>query len=293
MSEPISIERLSRDLASAAITLSDQEARFLVDSYYIMQKARLRGENQIRAMTREPHALLAWLTAQDGVLEAQIKRALDRYTRTKPIGEWLRAVHGIGPVISAGLMAHIDIARAPDCGHIWNFAGLNPRKIWRRGEKRPWNTQLKTICWKAGDSFVKFSGAPECYYGAVYRERKAWEVARNDGGGNAAAARGALDAKDYSRETGARAAYLAGKLPPAHVEARARRYAVKRFLAHLHAIWHWMEFSAPPAVPYIIAHSTHHDIELPPHMDVAPGFEAAARAAWKTRPDIQFHAWVQ
>lgn len=121
------------------------------------------------------------------MLEAQIKRALDKYTRAKPVG-----------------------------GHIWNFAGLNPQKKWGRGEKRPWNTQLKTICWKAGDSFVKFSCAPECYYGMVYRERKAWEIARNDAGGNAQAAREALDAKDYSRATGAREAYLSGKLPPAH-----------------------------------------------------------------------------
>jgi hypothetical protein len=44
------IERLTKDLKEAAITLSDDEARFLVDAYYAMQENRKRTDNQVRAL---------------------------------------------------------------------------------------------------------------------------------------------------------------------------------------------------------------------------------------------------
>lgn len=238
--EPIT--RLTRDLKQASITLSTDEARFLVDSYYQMQKNRLRASNQVRALSEseEPHTVLDWLMNQSGNLEKQIARALDAYSNSSRVGRWARANGGIGPVIAAGLMAHIDITKAPTAGNIWSFAGLVSGTAWLGGaaaekavrafidpkvpgtlenivqiaeqlecdpkwlarrvyraanghdipfydsgqelpvmeyltlilgktefvkdhiiqavSKRPWNTQLKTLCWKIGESFVKSSG---------------------------------------------------------------------------------------------------------------------------------------
>ena len=37
------ITRLTRDLRAAARTLSEDEARFLVDAYYAMQRDRIRA----------------------------------------------------------------------------------------------------------------------------------------------------------------------------------------------------------------------------------------------------------
>ncbi len=54
MSEQISrdhrspVTRLSRDLVHAATTLSEDEARYLVDAYYLMQDDRKRAHNQVR-----------------------------------------------------------------------------------------------------------------------------------------------------------------------------------------------------------------------------------------------------
>ena len=56
-----SITRLTRDLVKAAATLSDDEVRYLVDGYYLMQEGRKRASNQVRAMDKEPTLLLAWL----------------------------------------------------------------------------------------------------------------------------------------------------------------------------------------------------------------------------------------
>jgi len=257
------ITRLTRDLASAAITLSDSEARFLVDAYYQMQDARIRHDGQVRSMKDEPHEILGWLAAQSGGLEDQIKRALDKYSASHPVGEWLRAVYGIGPVIAAGLLAHIDINRAPTAGHVWAFAGLDPTKTWGKGQKRPWNASLKVLCWKAGESFVKQSGDEKCFYGHIYRERKALEIERNESGAFADQAAAILKNKKWNKTTDAYKAYTIGRLPPAHIHARARRYAVKLFLAHLHAEMYRRVLGKEPPLPYPIVHLGHTHVISP------------------------------
>lgn len=259
-----SIKRLSRDIRDAAIRLSDQEARYLVDYYYIAQEDRKRSTNQVRALdeSEEPNLVLQWLADQSTTLENQIKRALDAYTEAHVMGSWMRQVVGIGPIISAGILAHIDITKAPTVGHIWRFAGLDPTQKWEEGQKRPWNGKLKTLCWKAGQSFMKFSGREDCYYGEVYRKRKAYEISRNDAGTNADLARSL--APKFKKTTEAYAHLMGGKLPPAQIDARARRYAVKLFLSHLHGEWYRRHFNTEPPLPYPIAILGHaHMIESP------------------------------
>src|SRR5215475_4680036 len=120
------IARLSRDLRRGAATLGDMEARFLVDTYYTMQENRKRAAGQERALTAsgEPHEIITWLKNQNKVMEGQIRAALDVYTQAHVMGGWMRQVYGIGPVISAGLLAHIKIERAPTVGHIYSYAGI-------------------------------------------------------------------------------------------------------------------------------------------------------------------------
>lgn len=259
------VTRLSRDLAKAAATLSDAEVRFLVDAYYMMQDNRIRQDGQIRSMKgQEPHAVLAWLAVGSDTLEKQIKRALDKYTEAHPVGGWCRGIYGIGPVISAGLLAHIDITKAPTVGHIWSFAGLDPTKKWLPKTKRPWNDKLKTLCWKAGESFVKFSNHEQCFYGHLYKNKKAEITAENDAGMFSETAAQILQEKNFRKDTEAYKAYIQGKLPPAHVHARARRYAVKLFLAHLHEEMYRRILGKEPPLPYPIAHQGHvHRINSP------------------------------
>lgn len=267
--------RLSRDLMNAAATMSDDEARFLVDAYYVMQENRKRADNQVRAMANEPHAVLMWLADQNSGLEGQIKRALDRYSESKLIGQWMKSIYGIGPVISAGLMAHIDIDKAPTAGHIWRFAGLDPTMEWKSGEKRPWNGALKTLCWKIGQSFMKFSGQKDCVYGHVYRTRKEYEQTRNDSGGNSGRAADILTKKKFGKGTEAIKHLNAGHLPPAQIDAMARRYAVKLFLSHLQCVWYFIEKGELPPKPYAIAHLDHAHLVPPPNIDLVPGLQQA------------------
>jgi hypothetical protein len=351
-----SIEHMSRDLAKAAATLSDQEARYLVDAYYMMQEDRKRANNQVLALgdNKEPNSVLVWLASQSATLEKQIVRALDKYTQNHKMGEWMRSVYGIGPVLSAGLLAHIDITQAPTAGHIWRFAGMDSTVKWQstadtlatlknasifpcgtesinqliqeaadyygrrpqtlvkymtddKGKvkmtldelakaiaRRPWNAALKTLLWKCGQSFMKFSNDEKCIYGKLYRERKAYEVARNDSGGNDIAALEATKRIGKTTDSwawiaghypqGASAQYLAtdlaqrpallkklkedcdGKgtpmLPPAQIDARARRWAVKIFISHLQQVWYEQHFGVPAPAPFAIAILGHaHKIE--------------------------------
>ena len=283
------VARMSRDIREAAETLGDDEARFLVDAYYIMQDDRKRAFAQGRALdgSAEPNLVIGWLAAQSSTVENQIKSALDRYTNAHVMGSFMRSVYGIGPVISAGLLAHIymgdwcsvchghdeeDCAKfqkdkkrklpahdwtpvesCPTAGHIFQFAGIaaDGQKPWEKGVKRPFNAQLKTLCWKLGQSFLKFSNQDECIYGHHYREQKAKYIARNDT--DQYRARAVERAKHVGKTTEAFKHYSIGKLPPGHIDAMARRWAVKRFLADLHIAWYWTVYSRLPPLPYPIA----------------------------------------
>lgn len=273
------VSRLTRDIVTASKVMSDDEARYLVDYYYIAQEDRKRSANQVRAMDEsiEPNQVIRWLADQSSTLEGQIKRALDAYTEAHEMGSWMREIVGIGPVIAAGLLAHIDMepwkcqntgakekcrpghACTPQCGrirletvgHIWRYAGLDPTQKWEKGQRRPWNAGLKTLCWKAGQSFMKFSGREDCRYGQLYRQRKDFEIARNERGENAQLA--AQLKEKVGKTTEAFKHLSEGKLPPGQIDARARRWAVKIFLSHLHNEWYRRRFMADPPAPYPIA----------------------------------------
>lgn len=374
------VTRLSKDLKKKAITLQVHEIKQLVDSYYIYQEYRKSTGNQELALenAEKQHEVISYFNDQIGTLENQIKSILDEYTSSNDLGRWLKSIVGIGPVISAGLIAYIDIHKAPTAGHIWRYAGLDPTVEWigRTGavqymekftkeglsfeemiqkyskilgynadllrekatpmsdkvtkvslikaltkhlnEKesfeehiktfkkegtgyedmvelfagmfnidlevlkkdaavgvgkitkeslikaasiRPWNAKLKVICWKIGQSFMKFSGKDDCVYGKLYLQRKQYENDRNNRMENKEHAT-KLIAK-YGKSTQAYKHLLGGKLPPAQIDARARRWVVKIFLSHLQEFWYKLEFKKDPPAPFAIAILGHaHKIEM-------------------------------
>lgn len=122
---------------------------------------------------------------------------------------------------------------------------------------RPWNARLKTICWNAGECFMKFSGHQDCYYGHIYLERKAYEISQNENGAYAEQAALQMKRFKFGRETAAYQAYSQGRLPAAHIRERAKRYAVKLFLSHYHDVGFRLILKKDPPLPYPIAHLGH------------------------------------
>lgn len=261
------VQRLTRDLRDAARRLGDREVRYIVDAYYIVQEHRKAIRNQQRTLVDagEPAHLPRWLGNQLEILEEQIRRAMDAWTDARIEGRWAKSIVGIGPVLAAGLLAHIDITKAPTVGHIWRFAGLDPTVRWEKGQKRPWNAALKTLCWKIGESFVKVKGHPQDIYGKVYEARRRLEEERNELGEYAEQAARILAERRIGKDTVAYGYYSQGKLPPAHIHARAKRYAVKLFLAHLHHVMYETRYGSPPPKPYVIEHLGHAHFIAPPN----------------------------
>jgi len=311
---PEPIERLKKDVRAAAKLLTIDEIRYLVDLYYQIQEFRKGAGNQISTMTKskEPVFLLSWSHGTMERIEEEIRKALDIYTDVEPtgMGAWTKAICGIGPVISAGLLAHIEMehwrcrgtgsskreeqqpdpadsyltitvqvkvpcAKGQPCsaaceleaidtvGHIWSFAGLDPTRKWNKGEKRPWCADLKVLCWKIGQSFMKVQNNDKDVYGKLYARRKALEIQRNESGQFKETAAEILKSKNFRTTTEAFKAYSLGKLPPGHIDARARRYAVKQFLADWHGEAYRRYFKKEPPLPYPIAILGHSHYRIP------------------------------
>lgn len=284
--------RLTKDLRKAADHIGREEARYLVDSYYQIQKLRIALAGQVRALAIEyvestytkeaieeikekltPAQFLKWrddVAATAGIahfarwlrdtmhtMEKSCQSALGRYAKQWATGHWLQSICGIGPVISAGLLAHIDIRKCKTFGGLWRYAGMDPTCKWEKKTKRPWNADLKTlVAFKLGECFVKVQNNKSDFYGKLYRERKDEETAKNERGEFREAAARALEEKNYDKKTDAYKAYSVGRLPPAHIHARARRYAVKLFLSHLHHVMHWDYYGEAPPIPYVFEHPT-------------------------------------
>ncbi|WP_396190457.1 transposase [Flavobacterium sp.] len=278
------------DIKSYASALSSDEARFLVSNYYIYQEMRKRSVQQAEALKKQfvPNVMLELTSGVFMESEKLVKKALGVYTDHHPMGNWMKQIYGIGPVISAGILANIDITRAPTAGAIWAYAGLDPhrptgisRERLRNNppemlpnnmesfnkhvdtKKRYWNADVKRLAWIIGDLFRKFSKQPECLYGHYYLERKAYETAKNERGDYADYAALQLQWKDYG-DNPTRALLEQGKLSPAHIDARARRHAVKLFLSHLHHVWYKQHYGVEPPKPFAISHLSHAHFIAPP-----------------------------
>jgi hypothetical protein len=265
-------KKLDADLRQAARGLTKSSARRLVDFYYQIQDFRTHAANQVRLATEnDPNRVLAWVLKNTTAIENNIKRALDEFTEEYRIGRWMKSLVGIGPVISAGMLAHLDISRANTASRFWNFAGLNPSIVWEKGKKRPWNADLKCLCYKMSDCFMKFhnhkdkDGEPDCFYGLLYVKRKEQEVRRNARGEFKEQAAAILETKNFRRDTTAKAKYSEGFLPDGHVHARACRYTSKMFLSHLHHVMHCDYYGMAPPVPYILGNGNNgHSHFIPP-----------------------------
>jgi len=256
------IKRLTKDLRAAAKELGVREARYFVNTYYDLQDYRISSANQQRKLLEgaEPSLFMEWLNTNLDMLEQQIKAVLDKWSGAQPMGVWARNVCGIGPVISSGLLANIDITKAPTVGHIWRFAGLDPTVKWSKGEKRPWNASLKRLCWLIGESFVKVSGNKNDIYGHVYQERKKYEQKRNEAGELADQARERVaqaKARRVKLDEDLIKLLEQGTLPAKALHERSKRYAVKVFLSHWWEEAYKLHYETEPPLPYPIAHMGH------------------------------------
>lgn len=222
------------DTLERSYRLEAKEISWAVELYYDAQELRVRYANKER--TEQRGVLSEWMQYWLSVGEKEIYRKLKHWIEgEEPAAEakWAYEQWGIGPVLAAGLAAHIDVAKAKTPSAVWRYAGQDPtadRPV--KGKKLPYNRRLKLVCFKIGESFVKVSGKPDSLYGKLYAEFKAAEIRKNESGLYKEAAAKELRTKDFKRDTVTKARLLEGKLSDGHLHAKAKRKAVKIFLSH-------------------------------------------------------------
>lgn len=186
--EDLTFRKLTREEINEAKGYDRHQIRSLVDLYYSIQKVRIGSGNKDSAYKRNVDtAADPWLNSllkkEMEKLEKQAERGLRAYVNSQPLGRWCMSILGINTVLTAGLMAHIDLKRCcctpwrylkgkdrlqipeHDCpglvtaGAILKFAGQLPRELipWEKGQLRPYNKTLKTLCYKIGTSFTKLT----------------------------------------------------------------------------------------------------------------------------------------
>lgn len=126
------LRRLDRDLKKASRQLSCRGARNLVDFYYQIQGFRTAAANQVRMAkdAGEPNLVIDWVASSTRTLENDIKKALDEFTDEWAAGRWMKSIVGIGPVISAGFLATLDIRKAMTASRFWRYCGLDAETEW-------------------------------------------------------------------------------------------------------------------------------------------------------------------
>lgn len=251
--------KLGKDMRAVSKTIGRAEARWLVNEYYTHQRARVRVSNQVSAREKseeKPHQLVEWVKETEVRFESALKSALGIFAAEYRVGHWIQSLYGFGPIISAGMISYFDIRRAPTVGHCWRFAGLDPTSVWKKGETRPWCTKLKALClFGLGETLWRFHNKPQCFYGQLFEAKKIELTEKNEAGAFAATAAEELKNRGSSMEHTLRIGHWKqGRLAPAHIYDRARRWTVKLFISHLHHAMFQDYYQADPPAPYIFAH---------------------------------------
>lgn len=200
------------------------EIIYLIRQFYRIQEHRIAFGEQIRALKKQKvsvNPLDSYYKDLQGLEKRMTTYMKDSIQDEAIWTGFLKKTRGIGPILAAGLINLIDITKARHVSSLWKFAGLDvvngaaPKR--KKGVISTWNPLMRNLCWKIGTSLVR-TGSP---YREFYDERKKHEQIHHS------------DLKKF------------------HIDRRARRYMVKRFIADLWLHWRKLE-KLPVSEPYVI-----------------------------------------
>lgn len=156
--------RLGKDIKKAAEGLNARNARWLVDMYYTIQQKRIRAEQQDKSHGEggEPQKLISWVFLSMERFEQAMAGALDSFSMSYRVGQWMQSQTGVGKVIAAALLCHFDIRQAPTVGHWWRYCGADGSCLW------PSSDDAKSFVKSEADKLVNLSVEPEDLLGIYY-----------------------------------------------------------------------------------------------------------------------------
>lgn len=142
----------------------------LVDATLAIEKVRVRTQvrqSHLKLQGRDDpktDELLTLLQNTEGVVDGWVATAI----KSHPAYGWFSKVKGIGKENIGKVVGQIDIEKADTISALWKFAGYAPdngHAMKRtKGEKLPYNSQLRSMCWRLGGSLLKASGKFYDYY---------------------------------------------------------------------------------------------------------------------------------
>lgn len=274
------MRRLRKDLKSMARELGDEEIKALIETYYMLQRDRIRIGNRLHALyeglsEEQPSSVLGIFHQEFRNLEDLMKAPIDAYVKSRRVGRWLSAQKGIGPILAGAFLSGFDITVANGPGSYQRFCGIDPTIKWEKGQPRPFNAFLKKTCYLAGESFVKVSNREGATYGIVYRTHKKLEEKKNENGQLVEAAQRYLDnmhrvhGPDVEKKKEWVSILSKGKLPPFLIDKRARRKAISLFINHLWEVTYEVSYNQKPNFKhYVFDHLNHKDYIAPPNWPV-------------------------
>lgn len=255
---------LVRDIMRQLPRMPYKEARYLYWLYQSFQRERLAASNRIRVIRKDGGnpLMMEHFFHQYMELEKAMGKALAYWVKEERVyNEWLKNIRGIGPTLGAGLIAFVRPEYSRTAGSIWRYAGIDVGPMDELATTK-YSRTFQKLCWLVGRSFIYSKPRTEdqySFYYEMYLRRKKYEISRNERGELADQAAARLKAFNYGRTTVAFKEYSAGRLPKAHIHARAIRWTVKLFLSHLAHVTYELAYGEPPPAPYVIAIKGHKD----------------------------------
>ncbi len=132
--------------------------------FAIEEGADIAGEGELKLLQRY-HELFE-------MMEAELDNDIAEMVELESIYPFVSELKGIGPTLSAKLIAMIDIERAPTVSALWRYAGYavinGERERPTKGEKLHYNKRLKTTCYLIATSFMRCSSP----YRDIYDEAR-------------------------------------------------------------------------------------------------------------------------
>ena len=111
--------------------------KFLTDQYYQSQAFRITAENQARSLFQQADKAAdeehpEWIRTQlkNAAYQEQLnKKYIDIVTDNIPICKWMKAIKGIGPMMSAYIYSRFEITKHRYGGDFASYAGLNDNNV--------------------------------------------------------------------------------------------------------------------------------------------------------------------
>jgi len=242
-------------------TVKEQKPfEFLINAVLAIEKLR------VAAQVRQSHLKLQGRSDKetDDLLEEMIK--LEEYAdgrvayliQDHAAYPWFSRVKGIGKENIGKVVGLIDIAKAGTVSALWKFAGYSvdngvaPKRV-KGGGKLAYNSRLRSMCWRLGNSLIKFQG---CFRELYLKEKKGYyeKYARNG--------IDVVPASQLPKDKDGKRYEPPHMISEGHVHNQALRKMIKLFLSCLWVVWREAE-NLPTRPTYVEEKMGHTHIVSP------------------------------